>query len=240
MESVYSNRNEGRLIAKIKNLDKYKINIVFVVTFLTLWLFLYVAAEVTENKTGDPSWLSADATLGHIFNSARTNTLTSLMTTFTYLGSTLSLSIIAFIAVIFLHFKNDFSSRRLVLSSVILSMLLIQSFKHYFGRIRPDSSNWLLSASGLSFPSGHTTGSTAVLGALFYVLGRNLSSPKEQWTIWLTGFVIILMIGLSRVYLGVHYATDVLGGFFLGTSILFASIAYDQYRERGRTDGVLP
>lgn len=227
------------MIAKIKNKDKYKRSIFFVVIFLTLWLFLYVGSEVTENKTGDPNWLSADAALGHIFDSARTNTLTLVMTTFTYLGSTVSLSVIALVAILFLHFKNQVSSRRLVLSSVILSVLLIQSFKHYFGRLRPDSSNWLLPASGLSFPSGHTTGSTAVLGALFYVLGRYLSSSEERWIIWMSGLVIILMIGLSRVYLGVHYTTDVLGGFILGTSILFASIAYDQYCTRNKTDRVL-
>ncbi len=205
--------------------------------FLTLWLFLYVATEVTENKTGDPSWLSADSSIGHLFDSARTDTLTSIMTTFTYLGSTLLLSIIALIAVVFLHFKKNFSSRRMILCSVILCVLLIQTFKHYFGRIRPDSSNWLLPATGLSFPSGHTTGSTAIFGTLFYILGMHLISQYARWTIWFMGCLVIFTIGLSRIYFGVHYATDVLGGFILGFSILFASIAFDQFRTKEKPEG---
>ncbi len=158
------------------------------------------------------------------------------MTTFTYLVSTISLTIITTVALIFFHFKNQISNRRMLLVSITLSILLIRSSKYLIGRIRPDSVNWLVPKSGLSFPSGHTTGSTAVIGAIFYVLGRSLSSKKQKSTIWTIGFLIVFMISISRIYLGVHYSTDVLGGIFLGTSILFSSIAYDEFQRRNDSE----
>ena len=200
------------------------------IAFLALWGFLYVALEVTENKTGDPLWLSADAFMRTVFDSHRMESLTLIMTTFTYLGSTISLAIIAGVALIFFQFKRLKSNRRVLLISASLSILLIRSAKHFFGRIRPDSANWLVPESGLSFPSGHTTASTALLGALFYILGREVVSTKEKTIFWSIGFLIVILISLSRIYLGVHYSTDVLGGILLGSSILSGSIAIDEYR----------
>ena len=82
-------------------------------------------------------------------------------------------------------------------------------------RPRPPASQMLVQVTGSSFPSGHATGSLAVYGMLSAVLWASSSSPRRV-LLWLGAFLLAALAGLSRVYLGVHWFTDVLGGWALG------------------------
>ncbi|WP_147374720.1 phosphatase PAP2 family protein, partial [Hymenobacter rubripertinctus] len=87
------------------------------------------------------------------------------------------------------------------------SSLLNQVLKTYFHRLRPQSA--LFQQAGLSFPSGHAMIGLALYGCLAWILWRHRHHPA--WAALLLLFA--LLIGLTRVYLHVHYATDVLAGF---------------------------
>jgi len=90
---------------------------------------------------------------------------------------------------------------------------LMLALKGLFGRPRP-SGETLTAAYGYSFPSGHAMMSVALYGFLILLLCAKRHKHRKLWVTAL--LLLIFLIGISRVYLNVHYATDVLGGWFFG------------------------
>ena len=97
--------------------------------------------------------------------------------------------------------------------------LLNQSLKSHFGRVRPHYPDALFSAQGLSFPSGHSSGAVVAYGMLAY-LALRLLPPRWHLAVLLAALALAFTVGTSRVWLGVHFASDVLGGFASGTAWL--------------------
>jgi len=101
------------------------------------------------------------------------------------------------------------------------SGVLIYLLKNLFARPRPVLE--FLQETGYSFPSGHALISVALFGSLFYFLLR-VKSDWKRISLILFSCLGILILGLSRVYLNVHWVSDILGGYFLGATILFVGI----------------
>lgn len=99
----------------------------------------------------------------------------------------------------------------IALSSLALMFIL----KNLFGRERPIIP-LLQSAKGLSFPSGHALMSMTFYGLLIFITWHSVKNPKTKWTLISFLFLLILLIGFSRIYLRVHYTSDVLAGFAMG------------------------
>lgn len=97
------------------------------------------------------------------------------------------------------------------------------SVKYLVGRSRPEFLD-LASATSSSFPSGHSTSSMAVYGFLAFILARHGPSRALSVAATLSLAALILLIGFSRLFLGVHYASDVLGGFLVGGFWLLLAI----------------
>jgi undecaprenyl-diphosphatase len=95
------------------------------------------------------------------------------------------------------------------------SLGLMFGLKHFFGRPRPDVP-LLFKADGLSFPSGHALFSITFYGLLVYLLYHALKNRGVRWTVITLLVILMLIIGFSRVYLRVHYASDVIAGFCVG------------------------
>ncbi len=95
--------------------------------------------------------------------------------------------------------------------------------KLIFKRPRPDIP-LVDAARGLSFPSGHATMSCTFYGLLIYMVYKNVENKIARWLLISFLFMVIVMIGSSRVYLNVHYATDVIAGYCLGLMWLVLSI----------------
>lgn len=87
--------------------------------------------------------------------------------------------------------------------------------KFLIGRHRPESA-LDIPAGFSSFPSGHATAAMAVYGFLAYAIGRTLPGGRERFEVGYWTAVLIGLIGLSRIVLGVHYVTDIAGGFLVG------------------------
>ena len=124
----------------------------------------------------------------------------------------------------FLFVKNKtwFSIR--ILTITISSLVLMLLLKQLFQRKRP-LSPLLKAAKGLSFPSGHAIMSVTFYGLLIYIVQHTI--PVEWLTLLLTVLLVVLIIciGYSRIYLRVHYASDVAAGYIIGLCWLVISLA---------------
>lgn len=97
-------------------------------------------------------------------------------------------------------------------------------FKELVGRVRPTADDPLVAASGLSYPSGHSAGAATLAGVLLVVLWPVVS---RRWRPWLAGALVLgaLCVAWTRIALGVHYLSDVVGGLTLGTAVVLLSMA---------------
>ena len=109
--------------------------------------------------------------------------------------------------------------------------LLNLELKHHFARTRPDVAEMLRRAHGFSFPSGHAMGSTVAYGALAYLAMRALTSWKWKSAALAFAVTFVAAVAASRVYLGVHWISDVGAGITAGTVwVAFTTVAYETLR----------
>ncbi len=151
--------------------------------------------------------------------------ITYMMKLFTFLGSELALTALALLILLagVLFKRGKYFKRCLFIGlNVGGGALLVLILKNIVRRPRPNIMQ-LVEIGGYSFPSGHSMSSLIFYGFLIYLALRYI----RNWTkyfIALTLALLILLTGISRIYLGVHYASDVLGGYIIGTMWLFSSI----------------
>lgn len=101
--------------------------------------------------------------------------------------------------------------------------IINQVIKHIVRRPRPNVLR-LVEEDGYSFPSGHSMVSMAFYGIIIYLVYKNVTNKYLKWTLITLLSLLILSIGFSRIYVGVHYFTDVVGGFLLGLAYLIIYI----------------
>ncbi len=116
-------------------------------------------------------------------------------------------------------------ARRWDASSLLLAAAggqgVVYGLKALFHRARPEA---VFASLGYSFPSGHAFAAVALYGMLAYWLARGQERPRAVG-VWGAGILLILLIGFSRIYLGVHYASDVAAGFAAGLPWLWGCLA---------------
>ncbi len=111
----------------------------------------------------------------------------------------------------------------MLLVTLASSAALGQGLKLLFARPRPDLFPWLTAAGGWSFPSGHTLNAVVLGGSLAWLVGRRLSS-RRRVALWAGAGLWAVLVGLSRVYLGVHYPSDVLASLAVGGLCLLVAL----------------
>lgn len=115
--------------------------------------------------------------------------------------------------------------------------LLVLAVKLAIARPRPTIGEIVAAADGFSFPSGHSAQAVATYGALAWVATR-LAQGVPRWRFWGPAAVLAALIGFSRLYLGVHWLSDVVGGFTLGAAWLVLTVgALTAGRLRARIRG---
>lgn len=171
-----------------------------------------------------------DLSIAHAFTSLRTPTVTAFMLAATSLGNTFSIVVIAAGASLtfLLSKKNKLLSAGLV-CTVLGAKVSETLLKILIERDRPNS-DALFHLDTFSFPSGHATAAAALFGYLGLVLIRLY--PRWRIAIAVCMSVVILLIGLSRVYLGVHFPSDIIGGYLLGAVWVLVGVWVVRY---GRT-----
>ena len=108
--------------------------------------------------------------------------------------------------------------------SLQVNDVLTASAKAFFGVVRPPQSEWLAGAGGGSFPSGHTANTTALVIALALVLASRVPSNEARRWVFGGAALLVSLMGWSRLALNVHWLSDVLAGWVLGSSTAFACV----------------
>lgn len=195
---------------------KYKVSkLEKILLICCLILFSCLAILVATDNIG---WF--DNFIYGIISETQCVFLTNLFKMITFLCS-LEFILVSTILVIVFSKKH----RKLFSFNVIGCVLINQVLKHIFLRARPVGIN-LITESGYSFPSGHSMVGVAFYGYLIYLI---IYSNLDKWkkTLFSSLLVLlILLIGISRIYLGVHFASDVIGGFALSLAYLIVFINF--------------
>ncbi|MHA6249086.1 phosphatase PAP2 family protein [Pontibacter sp. CAU 1760] len=186
--------------------------------FACLILFLVVANEVFVQRD-----TALDESLFRFAESHTSPQTTRWMKIISFFASAEYLMVAPpLVVLVFAFFKRLRWYGLKVLLVSVSSSILNQVMKRYFERPRPAFA--MLEQSGLSFPSGHAMIGIAFYGLLIYVAWRTVRSRLWRWVLSVLLLVLILLIGYSRIYLKVHYATDVLAGYAMGLLWLIVSI----------------
>lgn len=201
--------------------------IVFVLFFISLILFILIAKNVFLSNKHEID------TKGFAFVARLVNDVnTDIMQFFTFLGThyfliPANLLLIAYF--LFIKKHKWYSIKIPVISATTTGMLFFM--KQLFNRPRP-LIPLLKEARGLSFPSGHAMISFTFYGLLIYIVWQSVEKAWVKWTLTILLSLVIFMIGFSRIYLRVHYTTDVLAGFCVGLVWLVIAILVLQRIEK--------
>jgi undecaprenyl-diphosphatase len=195
-------------------------------------LALTVALGLLLERVWDSSGATNfDSTVTRWFVDHRTDAWTAVMRALTSLGSSAVVVPLAGVVVaVLLVDRRRWLAFFLVLAVGGASLLSVLA-KLVVGRHRPPIELQLQHPHGSAFPSGHTTQATATYFALAIVVTVLSRSQARRALAWLAAALIVFLVGVSRVYLGVHWATDVVGGWILGglwiTGVSFALRPFD-------------
>ena len=194
-------------------------NYKWIIAFLCLIIVLMMLEDIFENEQ-----LTLDMLVYRlVILNLRSEPLTVIMKVITNLSSAYVL--IAITIGILLFIKNK-KVGVCVASNLVIATLLNQLLKYIIQRPRPDGYR-LIAESGYSFPSGHSMVSMAFYGLIIYLIWKMVKNKKIKYISCGILGLLIPMIGFSRIYLGVHYASDVIGGFAISIVylLLFTNIA---------------
>ena len=135
------------------------------------------------------------------------------------------------------YLKKWKSESLLVAGNLSLAGILIVFLKHLYQRPRPEILH-LVEEKGFSFPSGHSLAVTLLIGSLIIIVGQRVKDRTVKLILQISLGIYLVSVIISRVYLGVHYPSDVLASLCLGLGILFIEFPfYDKLRFQWRFTG---
>jgi membrane-associated phospholipid phosphatase len=188
--------------------------------FLVIGVVIAIAGTLAFAEVGE--WVqkgitqSFDVAVLEWMHQHHSPLLTQVATELTYLGTGTVVMMIVAVAALFLWHTQHKHSARLLLAAVAGNIILNGVLKLAFHRARPTVFEWQTTAVSSSFPSGHAMSATVCYGTVAYLVIR---LEKHRWSRVLTGIaavVLILLICTTRLYLGVHYPSDVIAGMLVG------------------------
>ena len=201
-------------------------NYKWIICFICLILFLALAEDVFNNEI-----MQGDV-VGYKFISTYLicDSLTPIFKIITWFGSATCLIPLA--VILFFTIKNK-KVGGLVGANLIIITILNQALKIIVQRPRPTEYR-IINETGYSFPSGHSMVSMAFYGFLIYLIYKNIKNKYLKISLTIILSLLIIMIGISRIYLGVHYTSDVCAGFLVSLSYLIIYINFANKLVLGR------
>lgn len=190
------------------------------ILFITIMIFVIIKNDLYIDKYGY-----------NLISKLKNENMTNIIKIITNIGGTIIIAVVTMLSLFI--FRNKKINTCIILNLLgifILNNLLI---KNIIARDRPTGIN-IIEENGYSFPSGHTAISTVVYGYLIYLIYNYVSNKKLKYVLISILSIIILVVGLTRIYLGVHYTSDVLGGYLLGISylLIFTYVTRNYIKEK--------
>jgi membrane-associated phospholipid phosphatase len=173
--------------------------------------FAWVATHVRAGRT--QGW---DEAALRMLAEHRIPVLEQILLEITFLGTATVVMGLAGVVALFLALTRHRASASLLLAATAGSILLNSVLKGLFNRPRPQLFTWGTHALTTSFPSGHAMSAAAVYGTIAYLAARLVRRRGPRVAIFAGASVVILAISFSRLYLGVHYPSDVIAGLIVG------------------------
>lgn len=214
------------------NLKSY-LMIAFTISVVSIIGFSLISLLISDQKI-----IQFDRAIINSVQGLESTFLTKVMKFFTFIGSApfvimLSLLLLFFLYKV-LHHRFELI---LFVAAIAGSAILNGILKHLFQRVRPDFHR-LINIEGYSFPSGHAMNAFTVYSIISFLLWRHIPSKLGRVMLILFSIVMILTIGVSRIYLGVHYPSDIVGGYFASGFWVTTAIMFFQYYQEKRYNKV--
>lgn len=176
-----------------------------------------------------PAWQQTDHTISGLLFGLRQPPLDHLFIAFSLLGDRPALTVIGTLLCVWLVARREWNTLMHVVAAMAAALLVPYGLKHLFATPRPHF--LMASPPSYAFPSGHAFSAITAWGFVYVVLARQVTRELRPW---LLGFVIavIVLTSASRVYLGVHWLSDIIGGLLLGV-VTLALLRWSWYRSAG-------
>ena len=215
--SLYYRKDEGKIMMKEKVKEFIAKNLKWIILFICLIGFLSIAEDVfnKEIMNGD---IVGYKLISTFLISDFATPIAKFITNF---GGAIFLAVLTIILFILIKNKKIGVS---IFSNLAIITALNQLLKNILQRPRPTEYR-IIEETGYSFPSGHSMISMAFYGYLIYLIYKYVKNKYVKWISMVLLSILICSIGISRIYLGVHYTSDVLGGFLISISYLVMYIS---------------
>ena len=218
---------------KIKKISDFTMkNLKWIILFLGIILFLAIVEDVFDQEIRKVDMLG--------YQLVSTFLISDLITPFAKLITNLggAITLLSITIILLLGLKNK-KIGLLVALNLLISTGLNLLLKNIVQRPRPNEFR-LIDETGYSFPSGHSMVSMAFYGFLIYLIYKFVKSKRLKWALIIILSALIITIGISRMYLGVHYTSDVLAGFTISVSylVIYTSIVKKFIGKREEKDEV--
>ncbi|MCM6775766.1 phosphatase PAP2 family protein [Nocardia sp. CDC159] len=175
-----------------------------------------VVAELTDSVLDGDGTTRIDPAAMNWVLPRRDDWLTSVAKVITDMGSPTAMTALTLAACAWFAWRRDWPRLIFLAVTAAGSAVIGTTVKPLVGRQRPPVTDQLVVFTNQSFPSGHALGSTVVVGALTVLAALSLQRRAARLALSLVAIIFVVAVGLSRVYLGVHWLTDVLGGWAIG------------------------
>jgi membrane-associated phospholipid phosphatase len=199
-----------------------------------LFFFAWIAGEMLNGDTA-----RFDSIVTSAINKHAAPRLTILMKALTILGSSIVMTPLAILALVLCYVRREFHGLKLLAATFAGALLLELLLKRAFHRPRPVPFFDLPTPASFSFPSGHALFSFCFFVGIAALLSPHLTRRGARPALWGVAIALVLGIGISRIYLGVHYPSDVLAGYAAGIAwVATAKFVDELHRKNVRREWV--
>jgi len=210
---IWFNKFSSRLDSLIKIIGLVRL----IIYSLTLLIVILLFEQVLQGKS-----FAFDKSLLIEIHTFSNPHLDILMLAITYLGNPSSIVILFILSFLLLWWHKDYLEAKIFMLASLGALFLNVGLKLFFTKNRPQLWEQFIIEKSFSFPSGHAIGSIVLYGFLGYLLANRY--PKLAVIIYSLTSILIIAIGFSRLYLGVHWPTDIMAGYAIGFLWLMACI----------------
>lgn len=182
-----------------------------ILSILSLTLFVLIGIMVRNSSEG----ILFDVAVLEFLHSYNNSLVLSIMKFISFIGSGYFLVPIIALIIIYSFYKRKYYVTKLLLAATLGSWVLNYILKMLFQRTRP-LDFFLVDQGGLSYPSAHSMVTMCMSLTIAYLLIRNKKLFTKKKLIYTLSIIFTLLMGFSRIYLGVHWPTDIIGGFIMG------------------------